>query len=209
MERIVDKRKNKKGKWEYLIRWKGYGSNEDTWEPEHHLLHCEEFIDEFNGLHVSREKRAKQGKQANAPKFLRESRGSSLDKISHRQSDSGKGKALPHKRKRIAPSFQKSKKSYTAKPAPSGDRAAKTVSYRTTPSGLQIMPLKKPHNGLPNGDASYEKDSRHFGNGSQKPNMDLNEHEGEHDSPGVLDVNNESPVMNGIGKRFYLFVDSF
>ncbi|XP_057693560.1 chromodomain Y-like protein 2 isoform X1 [Corythoichthys intestinalis] len=50
VEHIVDKRRNKKGKWEYLIRWKGYGSKEDTWEPEHHLLHCEEFIDSFNSL---------------------------------------------------------------------------------------------------------------------------------------------------------------
>lgn len=162
-------------------------------------MHCEEFIDEFNGLHVAREKRAKHGKQSGAPKFLRESRGSSLDKIPHRPSDSGKGKGLSHKRKRIAPPFQKQKKGYAAKPATPGDRAAKTVSYRTTPSGLQIMPLKKPHNGLQNGDASYEKDSRHFGNGAQKPNMDLSEHEGEHELPSVLDVNNESPVMNGIG----------
>lgn len=58
VERIVDKRRNKKGKWEYLIRWKGYGSKEDTWEPEHHLLHCEEFIDQFNslGLHSHKAK---------------------------------------------------------------------------------------------------------------------------------------------------------
>ncbi|XP_060644167.2 chromodomain Y-like protein 2 [Anolis sagrei] len=199
VERIVDKRKNKKGKWEYLIRWKGYGSNEDTWEPEHHLLHCEEFIDEFNGLHVTRERRAKHGKQASGPKFLRESRGSPLDKISHRPPDSGKSKGLPHKRKRMTPTFQKPKKGYASKPASSGDRAAKTVSYRTTPSGLQIMPLKKPHNGLPNGDTNYEKDVGHFRNGSQKPNVDLNEQDGEHDLPGVLDVNNESPVMNGTG----------
>lgn len=164
------------------------------------MLHCEEFIDEFNGLHVTREKRAKHGKQASTPKFLRESRASSLDKIPHRPSDSGKSKGLPHKRKRMAPSFQKQKKGYAAKPAPSGDRAAKTVSYRTTPSGLQIMPLKKPHNVLQNGDASYEKDSRHFGNGPPKPDLDLNEHEAEPDLPGVLDVNNEPPVMNGIGR---------
>uniref|UniRef100_A0A3P9IUX6 Chromodomain Y like 2 n=1 Tax=Oryzias latipes TaxID=8090 RepID=A0A3P9IUX6_ORYLA len=59
VERIVDKRRNKKGKWEYLIRWKGYGSKEDTWEPEHHLLHCEEFIDQFNSLRLHSRKRTK------------------------------------------------------------------------------------------------------------------------------------------------------
>lgn len=59
VERIVDKRRNKKGKWEYLIRWKGYGSKEDTWEPEHHLLHCEEFIDQFNSLRLHSHKRPK------------------------------------------------------------------------------------------------------------------------------------------------------
>ncbi|XP_042175555.1 chromodomain Y-like protein 2 [Oncorhynchus tshawytscha] len=61
VERIMDKRRNKKGKWEYLIRWKGYGSKEDTWEPEHHLLHCEEFID---GLHLHT-----QHKQPKPPKL--------------------------------------------------------------------------------------------------------------------------------------------
>ncbi|XP_065589197.1 chromodomain Y-like protein 2 [Cyrtonyx montezumae] len=199
VERIVDKRKNKKGKWEYLIRWKGYGSNEDTWEPEHHLLHCEEFIDEFNGLHVTREKRSRHGKQTSTTKFLRESRGSSLEKISHRPSESGKAKGSAHKRKRINPSLQKQKRGYAAKPASANDRAAKTVTYRTTPSGLQIMPLKKPQNGLQNGDGSHEKDSRHFGNGSQQQNVDINDHEGEQNLPSVLEVNNESPVVNGIG----------
>ncbi|TRZ25291.1 hypothetical protein HGM15179_001788, partial [Zosterops borbonicus] len=199
VERIVDKRKNKKGKWEYLIRWKGYGSNEDTWEPEHHLLHCEEFIDEFNRLHITREKRSRHGKQASGPKLLRESRGSSVEKISHRPSESGKSKGSTHKRKRINPSHQKQKRGYAAKPGSANDRAAKTVTYRTTPSGLQIMPLKKPHNGLQNGDGSHEKDSRHFGNGSQQQNVDLNDHEGEQNLPSVLEVSNNSPVVNGIG----------
>lgn len=55
----MDKRRNKKGKWEYLIRWKGYGSKEDTWEPENHLLHCEEFIDQFNSLRLHSQRRPK------------------------------------------------------------------------------------------------------------------------------------------------------
>ncbi|XP_073534817.1 chromodomain Y-like protein [Phyllobates terribilis] len=48
VERIVDKRKNKKGKVEYLVHWKGYDSGDDTWEPEQHLVNCEEYIIEFN-----------------------------------------------------------------------------------------------------------------------------------------------------------------
>lgn len=49
VERIVDKRKNKKGKMEYLVRWRGYGHEEDTWEPETHLSsNCAVFIQEYN-----------------------------------------------------------------------------------------------------------------------------------------------------------------
>ncbi|KAG8442440.1 hypothetical protein GDO86_011284 [Hymenochirus boettgeri] len=51
VERIVDKRKNKKGKIEYLVHWKGYDSEDDTWEPEQHLVNCEEYIHEFNRRH--------------------------------------------------------------------------------------------------------------------------------------------------------------
>lgn len=58
----MDKRRNKKGKWEYLIRWKGYGSKEDTWEPENHLMHCEEFIDQFNSLRLHSQRRHKVAK---------------------------------------------------------------------------------------------------------------------------------------------------
>ncbi|XP_018597286.1 chromodomain Y-like protein isoform X2 [Scleropages formosus] len=56
VERIVDKRKNKKGKMEYLVRWRGYGYEGDTWEPEMHLSNCMEFIHEFNRLHSEQQK---------------------------------------------------------------------------------------------------------------------------------------------------------
>ncbi|XP_065754859.1 chromodomain Y-like protein 2 [Phocoena phocoena] len=197
VERIVDKRKNKKGKWEYLIRWKGYGSTEDTWEPEHHLLHCEEFIDEFNGLHLAKDKRLKSGKQSGASKLLRDGRGPSVEKLSHRPSESGKSKGTSHKRKRINPSLSKPKKGYPAKPPAGGDRATKTVSYRTTPSGLQIMPLKKAQNGMENGDAGSEKEERHFGNGSHQPGLDLND-VGEQDL-GDCHVSPAALAENGLG----------
>lgn len=57
VERIVDKRKNKKGKTEYLVRWKGYDSEDDTWEPEQHLVNCEEYIHDFNRRHSERQQR--------------------------------------------------------------------------------------------------------------------------------------------------------
>ncbi|XP_023656023.2 chromodomain Y-like protein isoform X2 [Paramormyrops kingsleyae] len=49
VERIIGKRRNKKGKTEYLVRWRGYDFEDDTWEPETHLANCVEFIHEFNG----------------------------------------------------------------------------------------------------------------------------------------------------------------
>jgi hypothetical protein len=46
VEKILDKRV-KKGKTEYLIRWKDYGSEDDTWEPTENL-HCPDKVQEFN-----------------------------------------------------------------------------------------------------------------------------------------------------------------
>ncbi|XP_029929989.1 chromodomain Y-like protein [Myripristis murdjan] len=54
VERIVDKRRNKKGKTEYLVRWRGYGAEGDTWEPESHLSSCMVYIHEFNRQHAER-----------------------------------------------------------------------------------------------------------------------------------------------------------
>lgn len=48
VERIVDRRKNKKGKVEYLVRWRGYGSEGDTWEPETNLSTCMIYVHDFN-----------------------------------------------------------------------------------------------------------------------------------------------------------------
>uniref|UniRef100_A0A3Q0R5T1 Chromodomain Y like n=1 Tax=Amphilophus citrinellus TaxID=61819 RepID=A0A3Q0R5T1_AMPCI len=54
VERIVDRRRNRKGRVEYLVRWRGYGSEGDTWEPESHLSTCMAYVHEFNRQHAER-----------------------------------------------------------------------------------------------------------------------------------------------------------
>lgn len=45
MERIVDVRK-KTGKREFLVKWKGYGPKQNTWEPETNL-NCPKLLSAF------------------------------------------------------------------------------------------------------------------------------------------------------------------
>ncbi|XP_072801844.1 chromodomain Y-like protein isoform X2 [Vicugna pacos] len=87
VERIVDKRKNKKGKTEYLVRWKGYGSEDDTWEPEQHLENCEEYIRDFQRRHSERQRegalpRAPRTSPNSARKQVSRSTNSSFSKAS-------------------------------------------------------------------------------------------------------------------------------
>ena len=46
VEKILDKVVYEDGKVYYLLRWKGYGPADDTWEPPENLA-CEDLIEEF------------------------------------------------------------------------------------------------------------------------------------------------------------------
>jgi len=46
VEEILSARKRGRG-IQYLVKWKDYGNEENTWEPHCHLDHAPELIQEF------------------------------------------------------------------------------------------------------------------------------------------------------------------
>ena len=58
VEEVIGRRK-KKGKYEYLIKWKDYSINESTWEPMDNLYFIKELIDEYDKSYETKNSKKK------------------------------------------------------------------------------------------------------------------------------------------------------
>jgi len=52
VEHILDSRKYH-NQYQYLVKWKGYDSGHNSWEPAAHLTHSEQLVNAFHQQHPS------------------------------------------------------------------------------------------------------------------------------------------------------------
>jgi len=67
VEAILDKRSTANNVTQYLLKWKGYSDDDNTWEPRENL-DCDEMIDEFEADWAKKhEPKGKKGRKEPAP----------------------------------------------------------------------------------------------------------------------------------------------
>ena len=69
VEKIINKRK-RYGRWEYLVRWKGYMAKEDSWEREVNLKNAKEAVEEYERKYGKEGKRMEEEHREMLGRFI-------------------------------------------------------------------------------------------------------------------------------------------
>jgi len=102
VEKILARRPdaNRPGKFEYRLKWLGWPSETNTWEPEHHLINCKQLLAEFMEEEKEREEQAKKEGTSRNPKRGATDNNSIEDEDNELEDDAGDSKKKKKWRRR-------------------------------------------------------------------------------------------------------------
>ncbi|GAA6042113.1 hypothetical protein JCM8097_003114 [Rhodosporidiobolus ruineniae] len=107
--------------WRYLVKWKGYGEDEKTWEPVENLENCRDLVLEFERMKKEREeRRQKQAQTAPPSRPAPVLNDAAVASSSSDESSSGEGVGLKKFEKRRQEAKKKARKSGGNKPTKAG-----------------------------------------------------------------------------------------